>query len=263
MTRLTARGLEVAFDDKPIIRDVGFDLTPGQVTGVVGPNGAGKSTLLRAICRLVELRSGQLLIDDADGAAMSRPAFAKTVAYLPQRHALHWRLEVRQVVQLGRLPHAGLAQAADDEAAIDRALRHADAAGFLGRKVDALSGSERARVMLARALAVEAPILLVDEPVAALDPYHALQIMEMLRELARQGCAVMIVLHDLNLAMRFCDRLMLLQDGRLIANGRPDEVLRPLELERAYRVHGVYGEHDREPYVVPWSRLDAGEEMPC
>ena len=184
-------------------------------------------------------------------------ARARTFAYLPQRHVVHWDLTVLQAVSLGRLPHVPsmdrLAEA--DHDAIRRALQTAEISHFAHRQIGTLSGGELARAMLARALAVEAPYLFADEPIAALDPYHALYIMQLLRDLARGGRSVLVVLHDLTLATRFCDRLMLIAGGRVVADGAPSDVLSPACLEAAYRVEAQYGVRDGEQYIVPWRPL--------
>jgi iron complex transport system ATP-binding protein len=258
MTTLAADNLTVNIDGRAIVSAASLDVAAGEIVGLVGPNGAGKSTLLRALVGLTPISGGTVRIDGADRRAMRRSDQARKIAYLPQGQTLHWRLEARQVTALGRLPHTSAARpmTAADEAAIDRALDQADIAALAARKVDTLSGGERARVMLSRALAVEAPLLLADEPVAALDPYHALQIMEMLRGLAKDGRGVLIVLHDLTLALRFCDRLVLMRDGKITASGAPCDVLAADQLAAAYDVSGIYGEADGQAYVVPWKRLE-------
>jgi iron complex transport system ATP-binding protein len=255
MTELIAHDVDVVLGDRPIVRNAWAVVRPGELAGLIGPNGAGKSTLLRALCGLLPLARGSVQVDGRETKELGARALARRIAYLPQRHVLHWRLRARQVVALGRLPHAG-ASAAADQRAIDRAVEHTNIEDLLDQEVDTLSGGERARVMLARALAVESDVLLADEPVAALDPFHALQIMEMLRNLAREGMAVLIVLHDLALAMRFCDHLFLMQNGIVTACGRPADVLSPEHLALAYRVTGVYSESEGERYVVPWRRAD-------
>jgi iron complex transport system ATP-binding protein len=255
MTELSAHDVDVVLGDRPIVRNASVVVRPGELAGLIGPNGAGKSTLLRALCGLLPLARGSVELNGQETKELGAQALARRIAYLPQRHVLHWRLSARQVVALGRLPHAGESAAAHQRA-IERAVEHTHIKDLLDQEVDTLSGGERARVMLARALAVESDLLLADEPVAALDPFHALQIMEMLRNLARDGMAVLIVLHDLALAMRFCDRLSLMQNGIVTACGRPTDVLSPDHLALAYRVTGVYSETEGERYVVPWRRAD-------
>ena len=167
-----------------------------------------------------------------------------------------WPLQVRDFVALGRLPHQGrwrLASASKtDQNAVDAALSAMHLTDMAERHLHALSGGERARARLARAMAVQAPLLLADEPVAALDPYHQLSVMELLRAQCNAGHAVVVVLHDLTLASRFCDRVLLLQGGRAVACGAPRHVLTPAHLQRVYQVQAMHGEHESQGYVLPW-----------
>lgn len=256
MTTLSIDGLSVSLGAKSVLRDIGATLDSGGLIGLIGPNGAGKSTLIRAVVGLVAMDSGRIAVDGRDLAGLPRRELARTIAYLPQNHDVHWPLDSFQLVALGRLPHLGrfsaLAPADDD--AVRAALEKTDATAFANRSVPTLSGGERARVLLARALALDAPILLVDEPVTSLDPFHQLQVMELLRGIAREGRLVVAVLHDLPLAARFCTRLLLLDQGRLIADGEPDVVLEARHLNASYRVDGVYGAEDGERFVLPWRR---------
>jgi len=249
--------LDVALGDRRVLAGIDTEMTGGGLIGVIGPNGAGKSTLARAMLGLLKPLAGRVLLDGAEVGTLRPADRARTIAYLPQRHILHWDLSLFQTVSLGRLPHVAgmdrLTQA--DRDAIRRAMETAEISGFAERQAGTLSGGELARGMLARALAVEAPFLFADEPIAALDPYHAIHIMQLLRELARSGRSVLVVLHDLTLALRFCDRLLLMQGGRVVAEGPPQEVLAPAQLEATYRVEAEYGLRDGEPYIVPWRRL--------
>ena len=216
---------EVRVGRRRVLADVRFGLPAGSVTVLVGPNGAGKTSLVRAISGLAPVR-GQVTVGGRGLNDLSDRERARTIAVLPQGHPVHWPLPVRDVVALGRFPHSGggpLTPA--DRAAMDRAVAETDIAGLLDRPVTLLSGGERARVMLARAIAVEAPLLLADEPVAALDPRHQLSVMDLLARRAAGGTTVIAVLHDLALAARFADRILMLADGRLMAAGPPAEVL--------------------------------------
>jgi len=162
---------------------------------------------------------------------------------------------VEKLVALGRLPHRGSwSGSSDDSNAISHAMRATDTIEFRHRTMATLSGGERMRVMLARALTVEAPVLLADEPVAALDPYHQLHVMGVLRETTRRGKAVIAVLHDLTLAARFCDRLVLLHDGAVLAEGSPPGVLTEGNLEAAYSIAFVRGRHDDQDFLIAWDR---------
>jgi iron complex transport system ATP-binding protein len=260
MTEIAVRNLSVSIEQNLIVRDVSCTLGAGQVIGIIGPNGAGKTTFLKALCRLIPSDRGTISINGKSLPDLTTTELARTIAYLPQRHVLHWDMTLEQTVSLGRLPHvAGMDRLGDqDRHAIGQAMQAAEVTGLASRKVGSLSGGELARGMLARALAVEAPFLFADEPIAALDPYHALHIMGLLRGLAQAGRSVLVVMHDLTLALRFCDRLLLLAGGQLVGDGVPAEVLDPAQLEAVYRVSGVYGNRDGEPYLVPWQRLSSG-----
>ena len=239
-----------------VIRDVSLVAGAGAFIGLIGPNGAGKTTLVRAVAALIP-HQGTIELDGQAVAAMEPRARARAISYLAQGAGSHWPLEVSRLVALGRLPHLApfRAPAPEDKAGIARAMQLADVGNFRGRDVLTLSGGERARVLLARALAVEAPLMLVDEPVASLDPNHQLRIMEVLRAYASENRTVIAVLHDLSLAARYCDRLVLLDNGVVKADGRPEEVLTPANLEEVYRIRAVIG-GDGERFVLPLARTD-------
>jgi iron complex transport system ATP-binding protein len=238
MSALEVRGLSVDLGGAAILRGLDLDARAGALIGLLGPNGAGKSTLLRAICRLIPVRSGEIAWDGRPLARMSARERATRLAFLPQGQTLHWPISVRRLVELGRLPRLGpLGRiGAADEEAVAAAMAAADVAHLAERAATSLSGGERARALLARALAVEAPALLADEPTASLDPHHAVAIMETLRRIAREGRLVLAVTHDLGLAQRFCDRIILIDEGRIVADGAPDLALTPERLRAVYRV---------------------------
>jgi len=252
--RIETRGLGVRLGGATILRDVSLELRAGEMVGLIGPNGAGKSTLLRAVAGLVALSAGSLRYDDKDQGEVGRAALARRLSFLAQDGEAHWPLRVAHLVALGRLPHRRLlvGMSARDHEAIERALIAAEVAHLRMRTVATLSGGERMRVLIARALAVEAETLLADEPVSALDPLHQLRIMQLLRSTARDGACVVVVLHDLTLATRFCDRLVLLSAGRTLLDGRPTELSDGL-IREAYGVAAVRGEHCGQPFVLPWS----------
>lgn len=254
--RIAVENLNASLGGARVIRGVSFAIEGAAFIGLIGPNGVGKTTLVRAIAGLIPFE-GSVTLDDAPLAGLKPRHRARAIAYLAQGAGSHWPLEVSRLVALGRLPHlAPFARpAAADEAAIARAMHLAGVEEFIGRDVLTLSGGERARVLLARALAVEAPLLLVDEPVAALDPYHQLRIMEVLRAYADEGRTIIAVLHDLTLAARFCDRLLLLDNGKMKADGTPAEVLTPENLRATYRIEARIGEGS-EPFVLPLRRAE-------
>lgn len=236
--RLEASNITVHARGRAIVDGAGLTVAPGELVGLIGPNGAGKSTLLRAILGLTPRLSGNVTLDGADFAAMPARERARAIAFLPQDRRVEWRLTAHDVVMLGRYPHQagfGGATVADREA-VARAVAAVEGEALLDRPVAVLSGGERTRILLARALAVEAPILLADEPVAALDPYHQLHVMEILQARARSGAGVLAVIHDLALAARFMDRLVLMDAGRVLASGVPAAVLTPQNLATAYRI---------------------------
>lgn len=237
MVTIALENLGVALGRRAVVKDASAGFAPGTLTGIVGPNGAGKSTLARAMLALVPA-TGTVRIDGIDAAAMPRADLARRIAYLPQGQVLHWPLTVERLVGLGRLPHltpmSRIGEA--DSAAIERAMARADILPLRHRIATELSGGERARVLFARALAVEAPALIADEPLASLDPGHQIDAMDLLRAEADAGALVIAVLHDLSMAARYCDRLLIVDKGRIVADGTPPAVL-TADLLRA--VYGI------------------------
>lgn len=257
MTVVRAHDLTVLLRGRRVLDQVSLELTAGGLVGLIGPNGAGKTTLVRALAGLQRLAAGRVEIGGRPLPAWSRQALARTLAYLPQTEGVHWDVTVEVLVTLGRLPHrhpwrrAGEAE----RLAVERALRATDMTSFRSRPVGQLSGGERARALLARALAGEPEVLLADEPVANLDPYHQLEVMEYLRDLARAGTAVLVVLHDLTLATRFCDRLVLLHEGRLAASGDAATVTAARHLSTCFRIEAHRGRIKGGDYVIPIARV--------
>ena len=250
------------YDARRAGRATTLTLTPGELIALVGPNGAGKSTLLRALAGLVGHR-GTVTWRGAALAQLDGRTRARTVAYLPQDPPVHWPLAARELVALGRLPHRayGANENAADAAAVTAAMRETDTLGFAARSVSRLSVGERARVLLARALAVEAPVLLADEPIAMLDPYHQLEVLDTLRAYTAgrdlgSNRLVVVVLHDLGLAARFCDRVLLMDGGAVVGDGPPDEALGAEAIRAHYRVEPFIARHEGEPLIVPWRSIN-------
>lgn len=220
-----------------IIDGVDFVLRPDRVTGLVGPNGSGKSTLMKLLARQQPVSSGTIRLKGRELASFGDREFARTVAYLPQFTPLAEGLTVRELVGLGRFPwHGPLGRfSAEDEAKVDQALEQAGLTSFASRLVDRMSGGERQRAWLAMMLAQEAGCLLLDEPTSALDIGHQVEMLGLMSELSRHGGhTVMIVLHDINMAARFCDEIVAMRDGRIVASGTPAEIVSPDALERIY-----------------------------
>jgi len=254
---IEALNISVSLGSHAAVRDVSVAIEAGEVVGFVGPNGAGKTSLLRALLRLVPVDRGMIHLEGTEITADPPHKHARNIAYLPQGQNVAWPLTARRLVALGRVPHRSTWEnlAPADKSAIDHALAVTDATQFADRPVTELSGGERSRVLLARALAVEARVVLVDEPTASLDPYHQLTTMEALKSAAGAGAAVGVVLHDLNLAGRYCDRLCLMHEGEIVADGLPKDVLSDENLARVYRI-GVRRD-DRGDVVVDRRLNDA------
>jgi iron complex transport system ATP-binding protein len=251
--RIEARTLHVRLKGRAVLRGLDFGAEAGQLTAVIGRNGAGKTTLIRALAGLAAPQAGAALLDGNDVGRWERGRLARVLAYLPQERLVHWALTARAVVALGRLPYQpfGAGESAADRAAVDRALAAMDAAHLARRPVPELSGGERARVLVARALAQEPRVLLADEPAAGLDPAHQLTLFRHLAALAATGRTVVVALHDLSLAARFCHSIALVHEGRTLASGTPQEVLTPQHLAAAYGISARYQTIEGVPVVLP------------
>jgi len=253
---LEARNLTVAYGERTVVRDITLALQSGEVLVLSGPNGAGKSTLVNTFSGLIAPRLGDVLVGGQPLHALSDTERAKQIAVVPQAGYLPPAFTVEQVVLLGRTPYLGwlgLSRETDHQA-VDRVLADLDLVALRTRPVGELSGGERQRTLLARALVQDTPVMLLDEPTTFLDLRHQAEILSIVRDLAvKRGLAVLVVLHDLNLAGQLADRIALLLDGRLQAVGRPDEVLSAENLSRIYGVPLQVFSHPeaRVPVVLP------------
>lgn len=240
---------------RPVVKEISLDASPGEVLGLLGPNGAGKSTLLQGMAGLLALDAGRSHLNGRAIAQYSAAELARTRSYQAQVVTVQWPMSVQRVVELGRLPHGGMRDASDTEI-VDRAIASVDLDMLRDRRLDALSGGELMRVHLARLFAVDAPIVFADEPIAGLDPYQQLHALELFHDQARLGRTVVLVLHDLSMAARFCDRLALLHEGRLVALGTPDEVLTAENLREVFAINASLDLHGPYPMVLPTTRSD-------
>ncbi len=235
---LVADAVGVSVGGVSIVEAASLSIAAGEFVGLLGPNGAGKTTLLRTIAGLLPATSGVIRLDGEPLTAIGPQEIARRVSYLPFGAPCHWPMTVERVVSLGRLPFQPAWQGltAADWSIIDGAMERAEVGPLAQRSIERLSAGERTRVMLARSLAQQPRLLLADEPTATLDPYHQLRIVELLRDLALAGGAVLAVFHDLPLATRFCTRLALMKQGRIVADGSAAEVLTADNVRSAYGV---------------------------
>ena len=232
---------------RTVLENISALFNPGELTAVIGPNGAGKSSLLGCLTGVLTPSAGRVLIDGGDAAALPAARRACHCAYLPQSESPAWSMAAQDLVALGLLPWG---RVADKAARVHNALQQVDALAFARRSVTELSGGELRRVQLARLLVGEAPLLIADEPGAALDIRHQLQLMQTFRAQAEEGKTVILALHDLGLAARYCDRILLLQGGRLRAQGAPADVLTPAQVGDVYGIHSTLRWRDGHPEFV-------------
>jgi iron complex transport system ATP-binding protein len=250
-TKISAESVVVRLGGNLVVDGATLDLRAGELAVLIGPNGAGKTTLVRALAGLIPAE-GRIAIEGRALASFAPRERARRIAYLPQGHGFHWPMAVTAVVALGRHPHgdvfSGVTDA--DRAAVERALVATDTLPFAARSVTELSGGERARVALARALASEAPILITDEPTTSLDPRHQLAVMALLANIAHGGTAVLAIVHDLVLAARFADRILVMDQGRLVADGAPREVITRERIAAVFAVEAEIIESAKGPLPI-------------
>ena len=254
MTELAAlEHVHLRLGAREVLCDVSVQFAAGEVVALIGPNGAGKSSLLCVLAGLIAPTAGAVTLDTRPLAGLAPAEIASSIAYLPQARTIHWPMAVRAIVGLGRLPHQmrGRSSLARDDAAIAAAMTQMDITAFAERPVLALSGGEQARVLLARALAQEPRLLIADEPSAGLDLGHQLALMTVLRARAAAGGASIVALHDLGLAARFADRIVLLADGQIVAAGRPGDVLTSDRIAAVYGVDMLVTTAEGLPIFVP------------
>lgn len=261
-TSLKAQHISFRRDGNRIVDSVDIQLAPGEFVGLIGPNGAGKSSLLRILAGLQTADAGQVSItDDAHTETLLQQLpdrmRAQLLAYLPQQETPAWPLQVEHLVGLGRAPwHKPISgKSARDTQAIERALQITELEHLRHRIVTTLSGGELQRCLLARVFAGEPELILADEPIAALDPYHQLHMMELLAEHAQQGGTVFAALHDLSLAARFCSRLVLIHQGKIVADGQPIQVLTTENLQQVYGISAYVDCRDDGVVIIPRKRM--------
>jgi iron complex transport system ATP-binding protein len=251
---LDVRDVDVELGGTQILDAVSADVEDGRLVGVVGPNGAGKSTLLRAMNGIIEPAAGTVLVDDDAVHELPSKAASRRIASVPQEGHVGFEFTVRETVEMGRHPHVPRFGSDDDPQAVERAMERAEVAQFADREVTSLSGGEKQRVLLARALAQQTPVLLLDEPTASLDVNHQIRTLELVRGLVDDADrAVVAAIHDLDLAARYCDDLVLVADGRVLDSGTPESVLTPTAIRDAFDARVAVGTDPAtgEPTVSP------------
>ncbi|WP_293819230.1 ABC transporter ATP-binding protein [uncultured Corynebacterium sp.] len=249
----------VGYNDGPsIVKNVSFDAQPGKVTTLLGPNGCGKSTLLKTLSRLLAPTEGRVRVEDKDVHSLGAREAAQLIALLPQHPLCPAGLTVGELVERGRHPYrrtlwGGGVSASEDKKKVSEALEKTATANLVTRDVSELSGGQRQRVWMAMVLAQDTPIVLLDEPTTYLDPAHAMEILGIVRELALQGKTVVTVLHDLGLAGAFSDEMIVMKEGKKIAEGAPKEALTVDVLREAYGLNAEVWEDPRgtAPVIVP------------
>jgi iron complex transport system ATP-binding protein len=257
---LEARKLTVGYNGQPVLHEVDLTVARGQFVGIVGRNGCGKSTLVRALSRVLPPISGQARLDGVDVYQMSARELARRLAVVSQDNAVAFDFPVREVVLMGRSPHLSrfAVERPRDHAIAQDAMALTHTLVFADRLITSLSGGERQRCMIARALAQQPDILLLDEPTAHLDINHQIEILDLAKRLtSERGLATLVVLHDLNLASQYCDHLVLIADGRVLAAGPPADVVTEVHIRTAYGTDVQVRQHPSSgrPYVTLMSRL--------
>ncbi|WP_456389058.1 ABC transporter ATP-binding protein [Profundibacter sp.] len=252
MSLLSLQDLSVTRGNRPVLTQITLEVQPGECIGLIGPNGAGKTTLLRAALGLLPATGV------SDLAAMTPARRAHAAAWMPQSREIAWPVSVETLIALGRIPHLprGSGLRPEDQQAVDTAITRMGLADLRHRTATHLSGGEQARVLIARALAQETPLLLADEPIAGLDPANQIATMQVFAGLACEGRAVLVSLHDLGLAARHCTRLLMLQDGRLVADGPPDVALTAQNMAQVFGVSAFYQNTDTGPVFQPLEVLE-------
>lgn len=250
------KNLSLRIGEKQLLNNISIGIEKGQIIGLIGPNGAGKSTLLKILANILSADSGSYHLAGKAISDYNEKDLAQKVGYLAQNATAHWPLKAQRLIELGRLPYQGVRQKLKphDNNIIQAAIEKTETAHLLDRVVTTLSGGEQTRVFLARLFAAEPEVIFADEPIAALDPYHQLHIMEILRDHAKKGGTVVVVMHDINLASRFCDQMILMENGAVRCFGSIHELLGDNILTNTFRIKlRMFCEGDSYA-IVPWER---------
>lgn len=242
---ITIKGLSKSFGKKPVVENVSLEIQPRAITSFIGPNGAGKSTLLSMVSRLLDADTGEVFLDQTDVRKMKSNDFAKRVAILKQTNHLNIRLTVRELVAFGRYPYSKGRLNEEDEKIVDQSLEYMNLTDMQDKFLDELSGGQKQRAFISMVIAQDTEYILLDEPLNNLDMKHSVQIMKILRKLVDElGKTVVIVLHDINFASVYSDRIVALKDGRLVKDGPTHEIINSESLREVYDMHIPVQEQD-------------------
>ncbi len=250
--RLIVEKLSVRFGEKCAVNGLSAEFRSGELVAILGPNGAGKTTFLRALAGIITPCAGEIMLNEKPLSQYGRLERARNIAWLGQGHEIYWPMRVERLIALGRLPHRQY----ENEHAVREAMAEASISHLWGRQASKISAGEKAATLMARMLAVQADIILADEPCASLDPARQLETMLLLKKRAGGGNIVIVILHDVSLAARFCDKVLLLHGGEAIAYGPPDKVLSKENMARAYGIEVRHIQYEGAKYVLPWKRLE-------
>lgn len=251
--KLKVNDVEFSYNSTPVLENISMELDRSEMLGIVGPNGAGKSTLIRCIDRILKPKQGSILLDGQEIKEMSMMEIARHIGYVPQSYSGVFPATVFDTVLVGRRPHIGWRSSESDEDKVWAILKVMGIEDLAMRDWGELSGGQQQKVLIARALAQEAGVLLLDEPTSNLDIQHQLEVMEIMTDLvARKGISAIMAVHDLNLASRYADRVLIMKEGRIFDAGNPYEVLTPENIRLAYGVEAeVVNSNSGSPYIVP------------
>lgn len=247
---LNVEGIEFAYESTPVLEGVTLSVERGELLGIIGPNGSGKSTLLRCLNRLLEPDEGSIYVDGEDLESLSRDKVAQQVGYVPQSESRMFSSTVYDAILLGRKPHVNWRASDEDRAVVERIIEQLGLETLALRSLDELSGGQRQKVLIGRALAQEASVLLLDEPTSSLDVRHQLEVLALVAAQIDAGMAGVLAIHDLNLAVRYCDSLALLCENEIVAAGPPN-ILTSTLIRDVYGVEATVTEHDGRPLIIP------------
>ena len=250
--KLKIKDVEFGYSNMPVLQNVNIELAESEILGVVGPNGAGKSTLLRCIDRILIPQKGCIMLDGRDIREISRMELARKIGYVPQDGSQIFPATVFDTVLMGRRPHLGWRSSERDTEKVLETLKMLNIEDLAMRDVNELSGGQQQKVFIARALTQEPELLLLDEPTSNLDIRHQLEVMEIVKRVVRErGISAIMAIHDLNLASRYADRIIMMNGGRVYAEGEPSSVLNAENIRHVYGVEAELSSHDGRPYIVP------------